>query len=388
MAGAVGSTSNDNPRSQPQDNSPSTHSPTGETASLELSDSDSVVRRLSTGLDSPQYTDPSHRFATALYESCLAGLVALRVLLKAWCKPQQAASLKSSLESLYLLGVGVAGHKLDFCLDHEPELQRVVLSTFLELARSFVRAFDVFGNDAGVIKEVASSRMELLIILECGEIWESRDFQESDTESSTDPSDNEDSNLPKQQQVASRIPKLVRSIKERIENLLDLTPTIEMAYNTFVRTMKRDAATVARPSSKKATPSNAYVTQIRDRYPSAEVEVVNRLGEANWQRHTRLRKQQETGLHTTAANEDQSETIHPESMASKFKDSGIGSSANSASLPQISAASQTSSIPDESVPDGAHRVPPTPKAVFQGTPFKCFLCLRNLTNIRNRTDWK
>jgi hypothetical protein len=34
------------------------------------------------------------------------------------------------------------------------------------------------------------------------------------------------------------------------------------------------------------------------------------------------------------------------------------------------------------------RVPRTPTEVFEGKPFKCFICGRFLVQIKNRVDWK
>jgi hypothetical protein len=125
-----------------------------------------------------------------------------------------------------------------------------------------------------------------------------------------------------------------------------------------------------------------YVRNILDKFPNADVKLAQRLGEANWQRHVKIRSGNQISkveLEVAGAKS----VFHGSSV---FHDSGLGSSMPSASSYAPSASSFVSKVGDD---DSEYfRVPRTPTEVFEGKPFKCFICGRFLVQIKNRVDWK
>ena len=132
-----------------------------------------------------------------------------------------------------------------------------------------------------------------------------------------------------------------------------------------------------------------YVLQVHDKFRNAPKALVERLGEANWQRFIRIRSsmQQEQ-----EASENKTEPATAKSTfapVSKFHDSGLGSSVPSRSRIAASVASHSSFVSsraDSGV--GKLRVPPTPENVGLGLPFECFICGLRQSKIKNRVDWK
>lgn len=74
---------------------------------------------------------------------------------------------------------------------------------------------------------------------------------------------------------------------------------------------------------------------------------------------------------------------------SLFQDSGLGSSLPAQTSYAATAASHSSFVSSNAEGESGHlRVPPTPKGVFEGIPFVCEICSHELSEIKNRVDWK
>lgn len=135
-------------------------------------------------------------------------------------------------------------------------------------------------------------------------------------------------------------------------------------------------------------PSRIYILNIYDRFSKANPRLVERLGEANWQRHIALRngptKQAES---IAAAIEEVPKSVFM--PVSLFRDSGLGSSLPAQTSYAPTSVSHTSFVSSQAGEGGGGlRVPPTPKAVYKGIPFSCEICGQTLSRIRNRVDWK
>ncbi len=158
-----------------------------------------------------------------------------------------------------------------------------------------------------------------------------------------------------------------------------------------------------------------FVLQVHDKFRNAQTSLVERLGEANWQRFTRIRKymydRQQSMLQDEAGHQDggrrddtkkggnllsdrtqHKDRAEPKSLfrsMSEFHDSGLGSSKPARSRAAASVASHSSfrSTLTENH-QGRPRVPSTPPEAFSGEPFICFICGKILTAIKNRIDWK
>ena len=166
-----------------------------------------------------------------------------------------------------------------------------------------------------------------------------------------------------------------------VNRLMELRPSIEQNL-----TPKRDLATkaVQAPSrlSCLSTPARVYVGHIREKFYQAPDQLVERLGEANWQRHLAVRRRIETES-VRVVEEEAGSVVPPHS----FHDSGYGTSVPAQTQYALSHTSFISSNQDEE--EGRSlRVPPLPAKVGAGKPFQCFICGLMLSNVKNRVDWK
>ena len=125
-----------------------------------------------------------------------------------------------------------------------------------------------------------------------------------------------------------------------------------------------------------------YVRNILDKFPNADFKLVQRLGEANWQRHVKIR----SGNQISKVELEVAGAKSVFCDSSVFHDSGQWSSMPSTSCYAPSASSFVSKVGDD---DSEYfRVPRTPTEAFESKPFKCFICGRLLAQIKNRVDWK
>jgi hypothetical protein len=130
--------------------------------------------------------------------------------------------------------------------------------------------------------------------------------------------------------------------------------------------------------------AKAYVSNIRDKFPSADIRLTERLGEANWQRHVIIRNKQNQEEPGQLLLQRTAKSIFRPALT--FDDSGIGSSLPVESAYAPSLASFVSRV--DHADNKYFRVPPTPKEVLEGKPFECFICDRNIDNVKSRADWK
>ena len=133
-----------------------------------------------------------------------------------------------------------------------------------------------------------------------------------------------------------------------------------------------------------------YVLQVHDKFRNAPKALVERLGEANWQRFMRIRRSMQKQEQEVAENNTEPATAKSAfAPVSKFHDSGLGSSVPSRSHIAASMASH-SSFASSQADSGVDklRVPPTPENVGLGLPFECFICGLRQSKIKNRVDWK
>lgn len=137
-------------------------------------------------------------------------------------------------------------------------------------------------------------------------------------------------------------------------------------------------------------PAKIYVSLVREKYKQAPNQLVERLGEANWQRHISVRNSMKASINvaeeTCAPVEDLTVSRSLFRPYSTFHDSGIGSSVTA----QTEYAPSHTSFQSSNTEGGREliRVPATPVEVIHGKSFQCFLCKCVLSNIKNRVDWK
>ena len=139
-----------------------------------------------------------------------------------------------------------------------------------------------------------------------------------------------------------------------------------------------------------STPATIYVSLIREKFKQADHKLVQRLGEANWQRHKDVREKMEKAQ---LSPEERATLAMGTGIASSvfrpysdFHDSGIGTSVPA----QIQYASSYTSLQSSKVEgeQASPRVPREPSEVGAGKSFQCFLCRCIVTNVRDRVAWK
>lgn len=177
-------------------------------------------------------------------------------------------------------------------------------------------------------------------------------------------------------------------------SLMDLRPILEQSLSDSSKPSTKRAS-IPPPEFHVTESARPYVLQVHDKYREAKSALVERLGEANWQRYVRIKAMMEAAANRVTSVRAAPETIIPEIPKSTFRpislfhDSGLGTSVPSRSQYAASNASHTSFLStDTDVVKGRLRVPSTPMEVSEGIAFTCFICTQRLSGIRNRVDWK
>jgi hypothetical protein len=128
-----------------------------------------------------------------------------------------------------------------------------------------------------------------------------------------------------------------------------------------------------------------FVDLVNSRFPSAEKQLVQNLGQTNWNRYNYVQKLRKSVRVDLASSET-------EKAKSEFHDSGIGSSAPEQSVviddhflvvqPEYAATNISSRA------EVSHkRLPLLPEGARSGKPFECEVCNRIL-QIRRTSEWK
>ena len=172
-----------------------------------------------------------------------------------------------------------------------------------------------------------------------------------------------------------------RAYYSREESDVGIEPQFRKNQDEFT---ENPSPSTSIPNFEVSEPATIYVRNILDKFPSADMRLIQRLGECNWQRYVMIRKAKEgSEIDREHLPDATGSILQPVSL---FHDSGLGSSrlANS-----CYAASVSSFISRAGDVDGEFfRVPPTPKEVVDGKPFECFICGRTMHHIRTRVEWK
>ena len=175
-----------------------------------------------------------------------------------------------------------------------------------------------------------------------------------------------------------------------IQGLMEWAPVLELDLkhaDAFQYSETRPATVAFQVSD----PARSYVQLVREKYVKAEHRLVERLGEANWQRHVRIRAEDATipekSENVVASLLGQAfSVVQPLSL---FYDSGIVTSVAAEIEDAATTASETSFL--SSNPENyqnAVRVPPLPAEASAGRLFKCDICQLMQFRIKTRADWK
>lgn len=194
-------------------------------------------------------------------------------------------------------------------------------------------------------------------------------------------------------------PDMVESLSFHVDCLMDLVPSMEGSLAHLQIAKSHPVAPVRAPFSVSEH-ARPFVQNISDKFQRADTCLIERLGESNWQRFVTIRARMQHMLCKTEPDAEVAEEITPITVFkqapqsvfmpfSLFHDSGLGSSVPTIRAYAASAASHTSFVSSIAT-DGtsALRVPPIPKEVHAGKPFRCEICGHLLSKIKNRVDWK
>lgn len=179
---------------------------------------------------------------------------------------------------------------------------------------------------------------------------------------------------------------MLQPLARYIELLMELLPTLEQTYRIQHQTKP------PKPITEIHTTAAAYpyILNIRDKFPTANSFLVQRLGEANWQRHERLRATAEYGVEILPAV---SSSLPAKSMfqpISIFRDSALGSSIPAQSTRTVTVASHSSfisSVNGRETEKGRFRVPQMPEYA-EGGASACPFCKKDISSINHRVQWK
>lgn len=186
---------------------------------------------------------------------------------------------------------------------------------------------------------------------------------------------------------------IIESFEDSVTMLMDLSPAIEdvLALQNFLDAKDRPATV----DIKVTEAAQVWVARIAENFESASDTIVQRLGEANWQRYCRLRAPKDTAIaiEYSQAKSVFHEPVTPEpknvAASTTFHDSALGPSVSPASGHAQSNASHSSFMSFNSESNHHyHRVPPEPDEVVDGESFVCPLCTTKIYGIRNRIQWK
>jgi hypothetical protein len=123
-----------------------------------------------------------------------------------------------------------------------------------------------------------------------------------------------------------------------------------------------------------------FADLISSRFPLASIQLVQSLGQSNWDRYNYL-----TGLRKSAIEE--SDVISGEKALSEFHDSGIGTSAAQSSLGRETRSEYAATVVSSRAESSHKRLPPLPEAGRSGEAFECEVCNRKVQIQRTR-EWK
>lgn len=327
--------------------------------------------------------DENQDFATRLYTLCLRLLLFL-------CQREQSipskryhvASLKEELGKLYLWGEAFSSGKLDRALEYSDDVRCNVLDSLGDIGKILLRELWPSSTSKVSGGSLQKSIHELKSLVEqTKNITSTRDHaRKLDDSDWADESDTDEGNPSDDEDTTNTVDEL----RLQTQWLTQLGPILEQNLVSAQKPCIQASIPAPVPFSVSG-PAKVYVSLVREKYKLAQDQLVERLGEANWQRHISVRNSMEAEV-TTAPVGSSAVALSIFRPYSTFHDSALG--------PSIQG--QTEYAPSHTSFQSSHtegeresiRVPATPVEVTNGKPFQCFLCKSILSNIKNRVDWK
>lgn len=294
--------------------------------------------------------------------------------------------LKKTLGNLFLWGDSLRDGQLEVVLEESDDIKGSVLESLSSIGNILISTFSLLFHESGLIfnlellptcskaipeallNSISQDFQELTVLLEKAKMVVDSECESDESTSSVFSAKNKTLN------------EMSKSLKSAVKCLMDLLPSMEATLaSTKLPDLDNQASTPV--EFKTSAPAQTYILNVYDRFSKADWKLIERLGEANWQRHTALRS-----ISEPMEQEPPKSAFVPVSL---FHDSGLGSSVPANSSYAATIASHSSFV--TSLADNENsglRVPSTPKAVFEGKSFRCQICNRTLDHIKNRIDWK
>ncbi|KAF3800991.1 hypothetical protein GCG54_00010268 [Colletotrichum gloeosporioides] len=268
---------------------------------------------------------------------------------------------------LWADGHGVVDGRLDEACQKSRMLQRILLKLLTDIGKTLSNKLaPLLTENKDDAHEQTKSLKDLLVEAK-GELQRNDDESESDESESGTSSASESTDW---EEIAD-------DMWIEVECLLDLESLIESPFMTFQRTKSID------PSAENSQPGigcQYYSDHIRYRFPDAELELVDRLGRASWNRFLRVQESKKT-TENDIKTEDGG-TLPPQTeKGTHFHDSGLGTS-----LATRSAYAETAmSYKQKNQNSTSVKIPPMPTNA--GNAFECSICGRQV-KFPNNSAWK
>lgn len=132
-------------------------------------------------------------------------------------------------------------------------------------------------------------------------------------------------------------------------------------------------------------PQLSYCRKLRERFVLAPVQIIEKVGSANWQRFKRIKEIREMEV----PDEVEPQTLVP--AKSTFHDSAVGSSLKMDSVVVPSPLKATRSVTSirsfMSCEDGEMLLPPLPPVTSTGEQ-TCYICEKPVIDIENESQWR
>ncbi|KAJ9615800.1 hypothetical protein H2200_001877 [Cladophialophora chaetospira] len=324
--------------------------------------------------------------------------------------PDEKAQLGHCYGTLNLWGDVLREGKLEASLRIVPAWRLTIVESLVKIAEALLLACRTPSPGSKIVEcqdhqdhlsslEVLIEKASDVLLPLDSDVPRPQDDIPPDVEGSEADSADEDSEaIPIAAQQTPWAKALLRALTFRTKLLMELLPTLQQILMSTERA-EHQPRMRQQHKSRVSEVAQQWVRQVFDKFPKADSLLAERLGRVNAQRYDELRRLK-TRKDTSPDLSDERpgnfiDSFEDSSPAQAlfrapttiYHDSGLGTSIVTPSNIPLSDASYSSFA--SSVADGtSRRVPKTPDAVAQGTPFACGICGHKLSTIRSRTHWK
>lgn len=300
---------------------------------------------------------------------------------------------RSVVSKVVLWGDAVHSADAEATSIHAPWLFQASIQLLAECARDALSLLDLLsGHDL----DSPTDNEEATLL----KTWLERAMYIGDADTGlAQPSIRDHSVRPLSTSLASSFSITIESLETTTELLMELLPSIEHVQN------HDDDGAMDEPhptlSLKVSRPAWKWIDQVASKYKNAPQNLIERLGEANWQRFCRLRIAEDDSL---AVELGQATSIFRAPLSGRvtdafaksightrsFIDSAYGTAVGMDNAHENQSTTSHSSYASAATDDPHHfnSVPLEPPAAATGKPFVCCICDSIIGGVRSRNEWK